>query len=191
MRVISGKLKGRNILGYSITGTRPTMDRVKESIFGMIQNYIDKSIVLDLFAGSGNYGIECISNGSKEVYFNDYNEKCIKVIKDNLLNMGILNQCNITNYDYRKALENYKKKNIHFDLVFLDPPYKERIINEIIDFLVMNNLMNKNGLIICELTNKEICLNKELTLFKERKYGEKYVLIYKYDNLCQNMLQNE
>ena len=72
-KVISGILKGRNISGYNIEGTRPTMDRVKESVFGIIQDYIDKSVVLDLFSGSGNLGIEALSNGAEIVYFNDYN----------------------------------------------------------------------------------------------------------------------
>ena len=87
MRVISGTLKGRNIIGYNINGTRPTMDRVKESIFGTIQNYIKDSIVLDLFAGSGNLGIEAISNGAKHCYFVDNNIEAIKVIKKILLNL--------------------------------------------------------------------------------------------------------
>ena len=137
MRVISGKLKGRNINGYDILGTRPTMDRVKESIFSMIQSYINNSIVLDLFSGSGNYGIECISNGSKLVYFNDYNIKCVKVIKDNINRMNVIDQAIITNYDYKKALEYYKDNNIKFDLVFLDPPYKKQIINNILNYLIM------------------------------------------------------
>ena len=145
MRVISGKLKGRKIEGYDISGTRPTMDRVKESIFGMIQGNVPNAIVLDLFSGSGNYGIECISNGSEKAYFNDYNIKCVKVIKDNLINMNVLDQSIITNMDYKKAMEYYKKENIKFDLVFLDPPYKKHIINDILDYLVNNNLLNNNG----------------------------------------------
>ncbi len=180
MRVISGKLKGRNIDGYNIVGTRPTMDRVKESIFGMIQNHLNDAIVLDLFSGSGNYGIECISNGSNLVYFNDYNHKCTDIINYNLSKMNVLEQSKITNYDYRKALLYYKNNNIKFDLVFLDPPYKEHIINEILDFLLNNNLINDNGLIICEFTKKEEFINDKLILFKEKKYGEKYVFIYKY-----------
>ena len=77
MRVISGSLKGRNIKGFNIEGTRPTMDRVKMSVFGSIQNYIKDSIVLDLFAGSGNLGIEAISNGCKYCYFIDNNKNAI------------------------------------------------------------------------------------------------------------------
>ncbi len=182
MRVISGKLKGRKILGYDISGTRPTMDRVKESIFSMIQNYIHNSQVLDLFSGSGNYGIECISNGARMVYFNDYNSKCTKVINDNLINMNVLDSSKITNLDYKKALKYYKDNNIKFDLVFLDPPYKNHIINEILSFLLDNKLLNNEALVICELTNVEEFISSELVLFKEKTYGEKIVLIYKYAN---------
>ena len=180
MRVISCKLKGRNIDGYNIVGTRPTMDRVKESIFGMIQNHLNDSIVLDLFSGTGNYGIECISNGSNLVYFNDYNRKCTDIINYNLTKMNVLEQSKITNYDYKIALDYYKKNNIKFDLVFLDPPYKEHIINEILEYLLKNNLLNDNGLIICEFTKKEEFINDKIVLFREKNYGEKYVFIYKY-----------
>ena len=84
MRVISGTLKGKNIKGYNISGTRPTMDRVKESVFSTIQDSIKNSVVLDLFAGSGQLGIEAISNGSKLCYFIDNNKEAINTIKKNL-----------------------------------------------------------------------------------------------------------
>ena len=182
MRVISGKLKGRNIDGYNIIGTRPTMDRVKESIFGMIQDFINESTVLDLFSGTGNYGIECISNGSNVVYFNDYNKKCVDIINYNLSKMNVLEQGILSNLDYKLALDYYKKHNIKFDLVFLDPPYKEHIINEILDYLLNNDLLKEKGLVICEFTKKEEYNNEKMILFKEKKYGEKYVFIYKYGN---------
>ena len=76
MRVISGKYKGKNLIGFDIDGTRPTMDRVKESLFASIQDYVSDSIVLDLFAGSGNLGIEAISNGASYCYFVDNNQIC-------------------------------------------------------------------------------------------------------------------
>ncbi len=179
MKVISGKLKGRNISGFNILGTRPTMDRVKESVFSMIQNYLPNSICLDLFSGSGNLGIEAISNGANLVYFNDYNKKCIQVIKNNLTNFNVSEQAIITNMDYREALNYYKNKNIKFDLIFLDPPYKELIINEILSFIEKNDLLNENGLVICELSKKEEYLSDNLILYKEKNYGEKIVLIYK------------
>lgn len=182
MRVISGKLKGRNIEGFNILGTRPTMDRVKESIFSMIQNYINDAVVLDLFSGSGNYGIEAISNGAKLAYFNDHNIKCVNVIKENLTNMKVLDQGIITNYDYKKALNYYKEKNIKFDLVFLDPPYKKHIINDILNYLIENELLNNKALVICEFMEKEEYISEKIALYKEKTYGEKIVFIYKYGN---------
>ena len=182
MKIISGKLKGRNIKGFDINGTRPTMDRVKESVFSMIQNSINDSCVLDLFSGSGNLGIEAISNGANYVYFNDKNIKCAKIIKENLVNFNVLDNYFITNMDYREALNYYKNKNIKFDIVFLDPPYKENIINDILNKLLECDLLNNKALIICEFTKKEIYLSSQLALIKEKKYGEKYVYIYKYDN---------
>ena len=107
MKVISGKYKGRKLDGFDIDGTRPTMDRVKESLFAIIQNYISESIVLDLFAGSGNLGIEALSEGAKYAYLVDKNIKCIKTIKKNVNNIGIEN-VKIIHNDYRKVLKDIK-----------------------------------------------------------------------------------
>ena len=95
MRVISGFLRGREIKGYTIDGTRPTMDRVKESMFAIIQDYIKDSICLDLFAGTGNLGIEAISNGAKKVYFNDKNKIACKVIRETVDKFDISDKCEI------------------------------------------------------------------------------------------------
>ena len=179
MKVISGKLKGRNISGYNIEGTRPTMDRVKESIFSMIQNNIKDSIVLDLFSGSGTYGIEAISNYARKVYFNDLNKECIKVIKKNLSNFNVLDESIIYNLDYLKCLNLLKDEKIKFDLIFLDPPYKMLVIHDILKFINNNNLLNKNGLVVCEFRDDNLFDNySSLVKIKERKYGDKKVFIY-------------
>jgi len=179
VRVISGKLKGRIIKGYDIIGTRPTMDRIKESLFATIQNHINDSIVLDLFAGTGNYGIEALSNGAQKVYFNDLNIKCTDIIKNNLVDFNILDNNIILNLDYQKCLDYLSKQNIKFDLIFIDPPYKENIINEIIEFINDNDLLNDKGLIICELTNNNLLDNYgNISLWKNKKYGDKYINIY-------------
>lgn len=178
MRVISGFLKGRNIKGFDIDGTRPTMDRVKESIFSTIQNYIDDAVVLDLFSGSGNLGIEAISNGCKTCYFVDNNKVAINTINSNINEFKIDNAV-IINSDFKNALNSFKDKNIKFDLIFLDPPYKFNYIDNIVEFVLNNELINDNGLIICEYENE---INKEyekLSIFKEKKYGSKKVVIFK------------
>ena len=88
MKIISGKYKGRNLQGFDIVGTRPTMDRVKESLFAMIQTWLNDAVVLDLFAGSGNLGIEALSQGAKYAYLVDKNRKAYRVIQNNISNLS-------------------------------------------------------------------------------------------------------
>lgn len=178
LRIIRGTLKGRVIKDYNIDGTRPTMDRVKESIFNSIQNYIEDSICLDLFAGSGNLGIEALSEGAKKCYFVDKNPKAISAIKNNISTFSLESKSNIIIRDYKKYINNTDLK---FDIIFLDPPYKDKIINEILDIIVDRNLLNENGIVICEYEFDNIN-NDNLELIKEKKYGSKYVKILKKKN---------
>jgi len=180
MKVISGKLKGRVIKGFDIDGTRPTMDRVKESIFSMIQNYIKNSIALDLFAGSGNLGIEAISNGAKQCYFNDLNKTCVKRIKENLEKFNISEASIVTNMEYNKCLKYLKELDVKLDLVFLDPPYKLEVLNEIIELLLQYDILNNNCLIICEVGRDYLNPHDKLLELKNKKYGDKTVIIYKH-----------
>ena len=176
MKIISGKYKGRNIEGFMLDGTRPTMDRVKESLFAMIQNYLDNSVVLDLFSGSGNLGIEALSQGAKDITLVDSNYKAIKVIEKNLSNIGI--SANIINMDYKKALEYLKDKK--FDIIFLDPPYKTNYIEESIKLITLYNILNDNGIIVCESDDLDkIVYSNDYEAIKDKKYGDKYIVILK------------
>ena len=175
MRVISGKYKGKKLLGFDIDGTRPTMDRVKESLFGIIQNNIKDSIVLDLFAGSGSLGIESLSNGAMEAYFIDNNIELINIIKNNT--KGMDEKIHIIKSDYKNALEILKNSNIKFDIIFLDPPYKLNLINSCLDKIIEYNLLNQGGIIVCEYEDEDI-KNEKLTLLKDKKYGSKNIKIY-------------
>ena len=180
MRVISGYLKGRNIKGHDIVGTRPTMSRVKESVFASIQDYTKDSIVLDLFAGSGSLGIEAISNYSKYCYFIDNNKIAINTIKDNINTLNINDKTKVINTDYKKALSIFKDNNTKFDLIFIDPPYNYKNINDIIDTITNYNILNKNGLLILEFKYDNISINENIyTLHKFKKYGDKFISIYK------------
>lgn len=176
MKVISGTLKGRKIDGYNLDGTRPTMDRVKESLFAMIQNYIGESICLDLFAGSGNLGIEAISEGATFVYFNDNNKKAVEVIKQNVKKFNILEKAEILNMSHKKALNELTGKKI--DIIFLDPPYKTNYIEESIKLIDSNNLLSDNGIIVCESSDlNKIIYTDNFQVLKEKKYGDKWVVI--------------
>lgn len=182
MKVISGFLKGRNIYGYNIDGTRPTMDRVKESIFATIQDYIKGSTILDLFAGSGQIGIEAISNGAKYCYFVDNNKESINTINKNIRNLNIQDKTKIVLSDWEKILNELSQKEIKFDLIFIDPPYNYDVYEKLLEKLITLDILNDNGLIILEHHNLKFKdkYNK-LTLYKEKKYGNKSVNIYKKD----------
>ena len=184
MRVISGTLKGRIIKGYNVLGTRPTMDRVKESIFGTIQNYVKDSVCLDLFAGSGNLGIEALSNGSKYCYFVDNNKEILKVLKDNINTFNLNDKCNISLLDYNKALEYFKDKELKFDLIFIDPPYLKNLIPEAMEIIDEKSMLDPDGLIVTKIdTSEEIFQGtRRIKLTRTKVYGNTTVCLYKMED---------
>ena len=171
MRVISGKYKGKKLQGFNIDGTRPTMDRIKESLFASIQNKINESICLDLFAGSGALGIEALSQGAKSCDFIDHNKEAIKIIKNNLEN--IKEDYNIINTDYKSYLKKINKK---YDIIFLDPPYQNNLLNKSLKYIEEYDLLNENGIIVCEVENE--IPKSNLKLIKEKSYGSKKIKIF-------------
>ena len=174
MRVISGKYKGKYLEGFDIDGTRPTMDRVKESMFASIQNYIKESNVLDLFAGSGSLGIEALSMGATKCTFVDSGKEVYKILCKNIKD---IDGVNLINLDYSKALLQLKNNNVKFDIILLDPPYKMNLINDCIEKIHEYKLLNDNGIIVCEYEFEEI-KTEYYKLIKEKKYGSKYVKVY-------------
>lgn len=173
MRVISGNFKGREIKSVAGKNTRPTADKIKESIFNIIGPYFDGGIVLDLFAGTGNLGIESLSRGTNYCYFIDRDFNSINTIKTNINNLKLNDRCEIYKNDYLRAIKILNKKDVKFDIVFLDPPYKMKIIEEIVEFLDNNNMISNNGIIIAEY-KKENSLPKSIgnmKVVKDVDYG--------------------
>ncbi len=180
MRVISGKYKGKYLQGFDIEGTRPTMDRVKESIFSMIQFEVVDSLFLDLFAGSGAIGIEALSMNAKMCYFIDCNPKAVNTIKKNLNKMEACYK--LIKMDCFQALAYFAKENISFDIIFLDPPYNFKEKKRLLDYICNKKIIKNNGLVIFEYDDEDIKTDK-LFLLKHKKYGSKKVDIYrKVDN---------
>ena len=182
MKVISGIYKGRNLLGYNLDGTRPTMDRVKESLFASIQDNIQESIVLDLFSGSGSLAIEALSEGASFAYAVDKSHQAIKIITENIKTIGVKN-CKVILSDYKIVLKEFSSKKIKFDLIFLDPPDATNYIEESLKLISNLKLLNNSGLIICESNSLDkIIYDDSFTKIKEKKYGDKWVVILR--NIC-------
>jgi len=172
MRVTSGIYKNKKLIGDNIEGTRPTKDRVKEAIFSIIREDLYNKTFLDLFGGSGALSIEALSNGAKDGYIIDNNQEAINAIKENLKDKNIT----IIKDDYKSAINTLKEKQIIFDIIFLDPPYKLTNINEILNLLIP--LINKETVIVYEYENKEE-IKKPFIEIKQKKYGITKISIIK------------
>ena len=175
MRVISGTARVTKLNSIDSMETRPTLDRVKESLFNIIQNKIEDSVVLDLFAGSGAIGIEFISRGAKKAYFCEKSNSAAQMINQNLKKTRFEDKSEIFKVDYRKCLSELSKRNVKWDVIFIDPPYKEDLAVDDIKKIISLDLLAKNGLIIIETDEKERDL-KELEILQVevndlRKYG--------------------
>lgn len=179
MRVISGKYKRCELKGFNIDGIRPTMDKVKESIFGMIQGFIPESVCLDLFAGTGSLGIEALSNGAKYVYFIDEMKDAINIIKTNIDKIKDENST-IIHSNYTSIIKKFNENNLKFDIIFIDPPYGKIKIKTVIDNIIKYDLLNEGGILVCEYEDENLEEEYDyLKLIKYRKYGKTHISIYK------------
>ena len=179
IRIIAGNYKGRFLKVPESKTTRPTMDKVKQALFSAIKDKPLNSICLDLFAGSGSLGIEALSRGAEKVYFIEKNFKTFKILKENVVSIeDDSSKYELICTDYRLFLK--KKQGLKFDLVFLDPPYRFNINQDIIQYLKNYDLLNDQAYIISEQDYE----NKNISGFslKDYRYGEKYVGIYKLED---------
>ena len=185
MRIISGTAKGTKL--YTLDGleTRPTLDRVKESLFNIIFNEITDSTVLDLFSGSGAIGLEFASRGAKEVYLCDKSKDACKIINKNIEKTHLEEKVKLLNMDFVKAIR--EVKNIRFDIIYLDPPYKTDFIKIAIEELLKTEGLTEDTLIIAETDEEKKIIDqiekiKEIKIVDKRKYGRAYMLFLKKMN---------
>lgn len=184
MRVISGDLKGKKIFLPKNDKTRPLRDLVKESIFNLIEHSnkfsltLNESNVLDLFSGTGSFGIECISRNAQKVTFIENYNSALDVLKKNIKFLGIENKSKIIEEDcfnFFKSEKIFKKK---FNIIFIDPPYKENKINLIIDHIKEKKFLDKNGIIIIHRHKMDnINISYKLKILDQRKYGLSKIII--------------
>ena len=170
MRIIAGKFKGRVLNDFSHEGTRPTADKARGGIFNTIAFDIENCIFLDLFGGTGAVGIEAESRGADSVYIVDNNPKSIATIKENCKKCGT-EKCKVILKDYAQALKEFSQKNIVFDIVFIDPPYKSDFGEISMDLLHKYSLINENSLICFEHDGTKKLDFADYELIKTRKYG--------------------
>ena len=185
MRIISGSFKGKKIFEPKNSLTRPLKDLTKESIFNIIAHSnklkinLSNAVVLDLFSGVGSFGIECLSRGVKEVTFIENYKEVLPILKKNLQNLDLNNykiiEKDIYNPDTLKKLEN------KFDIIFLDPPYKDKNLSIIFKNILNEKILNKNGLIILHRHKKEKDdFPSNFKIIEEKNYGISKIIFLSY-----------
>jgi len=184
LRIIAGMARGRRFEAPKGMDTRPTLDRVKEAIFGSIQFDIPESTVLDLFSGSGNLGFEAASRGANKVVCNDHNRDCAEQIRRNAKMLALDGVVQVTCKDYTACLNDLARAGERFDFVFLDAPYKDGTAQKAAEQIFTQGLLTGQGRVILEHAEK---LPPDLTtplakLTQTRRYGSCAVSVYERAN---------
>lgn len=180
IRVISGTAGGLKLQTLPSDNTKPTLDRVKEAVFSMLREYIYGATVLDLFGGSGALGIEALSRGAEKCFFNDKSKDCCTCIKNNLKHTHLSDKAEVSCLDYTEALSTYRKKGTKFDIILLDPPYKQGFYEEVIELVQKMNLVSDYCIILCEHSAEDTLPESigNFNCIKEKKYGTVCVTLY-------------
>lgn len=177
MRVIAGSAKGHRLKCIKGLNTRPTADRVKESIFNIITNYIQDSNVLDLYSGTGNFAIEALSRGARFAVLVDNNFLCVRIINENLRHTKLEDRAKVLQSDVIPAINILKDR---FDIIFMDPPYHKGNIIPTLDQIHRCGILNDNGLIIVERSkDDQINDNNLFNIVREVDYGSTIVSFLK------------
>ncbi|HIZ55791.1 MAG TPA: 16S rRNA (guanine(966)-N(2))-methyltransferase RsmD [Firmicutes bacterium] len=176
MRVITGTARGRRLKTLEGLEVRPTADRVKEGVFSMIQFEIENAAFLDLFAGSGQMGIEALSRGARLAVFIDHRREAQEVIRENLRTTGLTKNSRVAAMEYDLFLANTKDT---FDIAFLDPPYHQDLLPRALDLVVPK--MSASGIIICEHErNEELPASVgEYAVYRTYRYGKIMITVYR------------
>jgi len=180
LRVIAGVCRGKRLKTVKGLSTRPTIDRVKEAVFNVLAHRIQEAKVLDLFGGTGNIGIEALSRGAQSVIYVEKDRKALKVLNANITDCRFEEKVKIFSIDAFKALKIFKEKEYTFNVVYLDPPYKLDILNDILKIIARETLLEINGIVVVETgKNTELKSNFDnLHKVKEDKYGDTKITYY-------------
>lgn len=174
MRIISGTSKGRKLVTPKSRSLRPTSDRVKESIFNILRIEMEEKVILDLFAGTGNLGIEALSRGAKKAIFVEKGRQAIRLIQRNLHQLGLEERSEIVPKDANRAIGILKQREESFDVILMDPPYEKGLIQKTLMKLKSYPIYNKESILVIE-HNKREPLPDTLTgwnLIRQRKIGD-------------------
>jgi len=184
LRIISGSARGRRLLSPKNSLIRPTADRVKESLFNILNVLIagyDSCRALDIFAGTGNLGIEALSRGAAYAFFIDSHKESVSLVIKNLRMLGFTDRGRVIESEALSALRSLGKREAHFQLVFVDPPYRQGLSEKVLEFLASSNLIDEYSLVIVETSSNELLQTAfdNLREFDRRVYGDTAIVFFR------------
>jgi len=174
MRIISGISKGRRLITLKGNSLRPTSDRIKESIFNILGEEIKGTTVLDLFAGTGNLGIEALSRGAKKALFVEKAREALRMIHRNLLQCGFTEQAEVIPKEVNRAISLLETRKETFDLILMDPPYEKGWIQQTLMKLNRHAIYHEGSVLVIEHSRREPLPSKmgRWMIVKQRKMGD-------------------
>lgn len=176
MRIISGTRRGHKLYEFDGTDIRPTTDRVRESLFNLICDFVPQSRVLDLFGGSGALSFEALSRGAKNAVICDIDKRSLSLIKRNAEKLKLCANIDVLETEARKFVAGNRQE---FDIIFLDPPYNKDFISPVIEDIVSCGTLASGGIIVLESdSTDEHGEFSGLEIIKQKKYGRTYITIY-------------
>ena len=188
MRIIAGTFRGKKIIEPKDTLTRPLKDLTKESIFNILNHSnkfeinLKNSNILDLFSGVGSFGIECLSRGAKQVVFAEKYNVVLPILKKNLQSLKLIENFEIIEKDIYD-INFFKSLNIKFDVIFMDPPYKDKNLDLLLNNIKNENVLNEKGvLVVHRHKNEKDLIPGKLKVIEEKKYGLSKIIFFSISN---------
>lgn len=175
MRILAGKFKGKRLFAGKDLSIRPLTNRLKENIFNILQDFVIKKKTLDLFCGSGSFGLEALSRGALRVDFVDQAENSIKYLKTNLSNLGL--EPGLYKIYHQDAMKFCLHMNISYDLILMDPPFKFQLLQELTEQIADGKILSPKGILVVhhELTNPLASSSEHYKIFDQRRYGRSLI----------------
>ncbi len=200
MRIIAGRYKGHRLYVNKHLSVRPTTDFVRESIFSIIQDYVNGAVVLDLFAGTGSFGLEALSRGAKEVHFVEKSYKVSRLIEKNIKILCVKQWTKLYRKSATTYLNNFHRRNF-YDIIFIDPPYpnvsgsrlyqdNKGLVQKIVGKIFSCNILKDNGILVVEHSNREQVQDMDNKIIIEKNYGDTDITILSVGPLSVRQLPN-
>ncbi len=182
MRIITGSAKGRHLKSNAHQRLRPTSDRVKESLFSILGEFVNNARVLDLYAGTGNLGLEALSRGAQSAVFIEKAHSAISILHENVETLGFREVCEVWKADVLTAIPKLAARQLRFELIFADPPYHSDALDKAASLLINHRLLALEGILIIEKHLKHELKLRDIpiTCFRENRYGDTLIQFYQW-----------